>query len=389
MHAIPNSCARSVSPIMPAARLLALMAALLACAACGGGPAPSTTAAVAPPIPAPATPGAPPPGLMRPPTPIQLPEETRLGNVRKLTSGGENAEAYWSFDGSRLIFQARTGDRSCDAMYVMNADGSGKTEIASVGAHTCGYFLKGDQRVIFASTLSGGPDCPAPPDRSKGYVWPLHDMFEIYSTKPDGSDLVRLTDSPGYDAEGTVGPDGRIIFTSVRDGDLELYTMAADGSDVKRLTNAPGYDGGAFFSPDGTTIIYRTHHVTEPAELAEYQMLLMQGLVRPSRLEIWAMNADGSNQHEVTHLGSAAFAPSFLPGGERIIFASNHEDPKGRNFDLYLIRLDGSGLERVTFNDTFDGFPHFSPDGKHLAFCSNRGNSSPGETNVFVAEWIE
>lgn len=353
----------------------------LASAGCSGG--------------APDQPPAPPPAAQPPapaaaaPSPIELPQETHLKNVRALTSGGENAEAYWSSDGLRLSFQARSGERACDEIFTMNADGSDKKLIASAGAHTCAYFLKGDERVIFSSTMSGGSDCPPPPDRSKGYVWALYESYDIYSAKPDGSDLVRLTSTPGYDAEATVGPDGRIVFTSVRDGDLELYVMNPDGSDVTRLTRSPGYDGGAFFSPDGSKIIYRARPVSEGPELAEYQMLLMQGLVRPSKLEIWVMNADGTDARPVTSLGAAAFAPSFLPDNQRVIFASNHEDPQGRDFDLYLIRLDGTGLERVTHNDTFDGFPLFSPDGRQLAFCSNRGNSSPGETNVFVADWVD
>lgn len=325
----------------------------------------------------------------RAPGPVELPLETRLRNVRKLTSGGENAEAYWSSDGTRLIFQRRSGDRACDEIVVMAADGSNATTVASQGAHTCAYFLAGDERIVFSSTMSVGPDCPPPPDRSKGYVWAIHDSFDVYSARPDGKDLRRLTASPGYDAEATVGRDGRIVFTSVRDGDLDIYVMNAEGGDVTRLTDAMGYDGGAFFSPDGTKIIYRAHHVTDAAEAAEYAMLLVQGLVRPSRLEIWVMDADGSNQRQITSLGHAAFAPSFLADGRRVIFSSNHEDPRGRDFDLYVIGLDGTGLERVTFNDSFDGFPLLSPDGTRLAFCSNRGNAAEGETNVFVADWID
>ena len=329
------------------------------------------------------------PAAAHDPGPIELPAESHLRNVRQLTSGGENAEAYWSSDGSRLIFQRRSGDRTCDEIFVMGADGSNATAVASQGAHTCSYFLAGDERIVFSSTMSVGPSCPPPPDRSKGYVWAIHDSFDIYSARPDGGDVRRLTSSPGYDAEATVGRDGRIIFTSVRDGDLDLYVMNAEGGDVRRLTDTMGYDGGAFFSPDGTKIIYRAHHVADAAEAAEYSLLLVQGLVRPSRLEIWVMDADGTDQRQITSLGHAAFAPSFLADGQRVIFASNHEDPKGRNFDLYLIRLDGMGLERVTFNDTFDGFPLLSPDGTRLAFCSNRGNTSEGETNVFVADWID
>ena len=369
---------------------------LLAAAACTRNPS-STAAAAAPasalgptsataPAPAPASAAAPPAATVLSP----LPEETHLSDLRKLTSGGENAEAYWSPDGKQLIFQQREGARQCDQMRIMNADGSGSRVIASDGAHTCGFFLEGGRRVIFASTRLAGPDCPPPPDRSKGYVWALHPGLDIFSAEIDGSDVRRLTDTPGYDAEGTVSPkDGTIVFTSVRDGDLDIYTMRPDGGGVRRLTDTPGYDGGPVFSPDGTKIVYRAARPAEGEELHEYRDLLAQGLVKPSRLELWLMDADGSNQRQVTHLGRANFAPAFTPDGTRLVFSSNHHDEKGREFDLFLVRLDGTGLERVTFSPEFDGFPLFSPDGTRLAFCSNRHGSAPGETNVFTAAWMD
>ena len=322
------------------------------------------------------------------PGPVELPAERHLHGVRKLTSGGENAEAYWSCDGSRLVYQSRH-ERPCDDIWIMGSDGSSPRRIAADGAHTCGFFLKGDARVLFSSTMQTSNDCPPPPDRSHGYAWAIRPDYDIYTALPDGSDVKRLTDAPGYDAESTVGPDGRIVFTSTRDGDLDVYVMQPDGTGVRRLTHALGYDGGPVFSPDGTKIAYRADHPTEPAAAAEYSSLLASGVVRPSRLEIWIMDADGAHQHPITSLGHAAFAPTFTPDGRRILFASNHADPKGRDFDLYLVGIDGGPVERVTFNETFDGFPMFSPDGKRLAFCSNRGNTTDGETNVFVADWIE
>jgi len=319
---------------------------------------------------------------------LLLPDERHLRGLRKLTSGGENAEAYWSDDGTRLIYQARDGERTCDEMRVLDVASGRQVAISTNGAHTCGFFLKGDQRVLFASTRAAGTACPPPPDRSRGYVWALHPDFDVWTSLPDGSDAKRLTETPGYDAEATVGPDGRIVFTSVRDGDLDIYAMDADGGNVQRLTNTPGYDGGAVFSPDGKQVVYRAHH-PEGEELAEYRELLAQHLVRPTRLEIQVMNSDGSDARVVTALGHAAFAPTFTPDGRRILFASNHGDPSGREFDLWLIGLDGTGLERVTQAPAFDGFPLFSRDGRHLAFCSNRGGSKPGETNVFVAGWVD
>ncbi len=327
------------------------------------------------------------PSEARPAADALLPQERRLSNLTMLTDGGENAEAYWSWSGDELIYQARRGDRSCDAIRIMGADGSAPRTIHPQGANTCAYFLVGDERVIFGSTRSGDESCPTPPDRSKGYVWPLYESYDIYTSRPDGSDLQRLTETPGYDAEATVGPDGTVLFTSVRDGDLEIYSMAPDGSNVKRLTNTPGYDGGAFFSPDGTKIVYRAGRPKDEAELTEYQDLLAQNLVRPSRLEVWIMDADGSNQRQITNLGGAAFCPYFTPDSKTILFSSNHLDPQHRNFDLFLVTLDGTKLERVTWNPSFDGFPMFSPDGTKLVFCSNRGNAERGETNVFVADW--
>ena len=314
--------------------------------------------------------------------------EPRLANVRRITSGGENAEAYWSADGRRLILQSKRDGAGCDQQYVMNADGSGVRRVSTgAGKTTCGYFYDGDRRVLFGSTHAAGASCPARPDPSKGYVWGL-DPFDIYTARADGSDLRRLTSYGVYTAEGTVSPDGRtIVFTSLKDGDLDIYTMNVDGSNVRRLTTTPGYDGGPFFSPDGRQIVYRAHHPTDSAELATYRGLLAQRLVRPNRMEIWVMNADGSDQRQVTSLGGANFAPFFAPDGRRVIFSSNHKNPRSRNFDLYLVNTDGTGLEAVTTDPEFDGFPMFSPDGKRLVWASNRGAAVQGETNVFVADW--
>jgi Tol biopolymer transport system component len=273
---------------------------------------------------------------------------------------------------------------------LINVDGTGLHRISNgLGRTTCGYFYDNDQRVLYSSTFNHSPACPPRPDFSRGYVWALYE-YDVYTAKPDGSDLVRLTDTPGYDAETTLSPDGkRVVFTSMRDGDLEIYTMNVDGTDVRRLTHRVGYDGGAFYSPDGSMIVYRAWYPETPQEIAEYQALLKQGLVRPSRMELWVMNADGSNPRQVTHLGGANFAPYFHPDGKRIIFASNYKDPRSRNFDLYLVNLDGTGLTQVTTSVEFDGFPMFSPDGKQLVFAANRFGSVPGETNLFVADWVE
>jgi TolB protein len=318
------------------------------------------------------------------------PGERHLANIRQLTFGGENAEAYWSADGSRLIFQSTRDGRSCDQQFVMDADGGNLRRVSNgTGKTTCGYFFDRDRRIFFSSTHHAHSACPPRPDFSRGYVWRL-DPFDIYTADANGENLHRLTNWNSYTAEGTLSPDGsRIVFTSLKDGDLEIYTMRTDGSDVRRLTTTPGYDGGAFFSPDGSKIVYRAHHPADSASQAEYRALLTQGLVRPSRMEIWIMDADGTNQRQVTSLGGANFAPYFTPDGRRIIFASNYTNPRGRDFDLYLVSLDGTGLERVTTHADFDSFPMFSPNGKQLAWASNRHAAQQGETNIFVADWRE
>jgi len=316
--------------------------------------------------------------------------ETHLANIRQLTFGGQNAEAYFSPDGRQLIFQRTEGENGCDQEYIINIDGSGLHRVSDGrGRTTCGYFYAGGSRILYSSTAHLGDTCPAKPDMSKGYAWAIPD-FDIYASAPDGAEPRRLTESPGYDAEATLSPDGKtIVFTSTRDGDLDIYTMNVDGTNVRRLTNTVGYDGGPFFSPDSKMIVYRASRPASAEEEADYKSLLSEGLVRPIRLELWVMNADGSDQRQVTSLGGANFAPYFHPDGQRIIFASNHLNPRGRNFDLFLVNLDGTGLVQITTDTDFDGFPMFSPDGRHLVFASNRFGSVPGETNIFVADWVE
>lgn len=351
-------------------------------------PAPSPKGDVAPDTTATAAPAAPP----QAPLPIPAdPREKHLANVRQLTFGGENAEAYFDATGRRLIFQSSRDGRACDAIYTMTADGKDVRMVSTgKGRCTCSYFFPDGKRILYASTHGASPDCPPRPDFSHGYVWALYDAYEIYTAKPDGSDIRRITDHPGYDAEATIAEDGsKILFTSLRDGDVDLYTMKPDGSKVTRITREPGYDGGGFFSPDGRRIVYRASRPRTEAELTEWNGLLKDRLVRPTTLEIQIANADGSGARAVTTLGAASFAPCWFRDGKRVLFASNKADSKGRDFDLYMIRDDATGLERVTYNETFDGFPLFSRDGKHLVFASNRHGAHPGETNIFMADWVE
>ena len=359
---------RATSRPSTAAVLLALASGATALAAV------AAAAAAAPPTPRPVAPD---------------PREKHFASLTMLTDGGENAEAYFSFAGDKLIYQSTHPPYGCDQIFTMKTDGSGKKLVSTgKGRTTCSYFMPKDRKILYASTHLGSPQCPPPADMSQGYVWAIYPEYEIFVAEADGSKPVQLTRSPGYDAEATVSPKGdRIVFTSMRDGDLDLYSMKLDGSDVKRLTDAVGYDGGAFYSPDGSRIVFRAHHPEPGPALDDYKRLLGQNLIRPGKLEIWTMDADGGNKRQLTRLGSAAFAPFFHPSGRKIIFSTNYPEPRGREFDLYMIDLDGQNLERITFAEGFDGFPIWSPDGRKFAFCSNRSNSKPGETNVFIAEW--
>ena len=313
--------------------------------------------------------------------------ERHLRNIRQLTTEGENAEAYFSAGGRQLIFQSTRDGRQCDQQYVMNVDGSGVRRVSTgTGKTTCGYFYANDQRILFSSSHALQDSCPPKPDPSKGYVWRL-DPFDIYTARPDGSDLRQLTNYGVYTTETVVSPDGRrIVFTSLKDGDLDIYTMNIDGTDVRRLTTTPGYDGGPWWSPDGTQIVYRAWHPVDAA-LVSYRDLVAQRFVRPNRMELWVMNADGSGQRQVTQLGGANFGPSWTPDGRRLIFSSNFRQPRSGNFDLFLVNLDGTGLEQLTTHASFDGFPMFSPDARQLVWASNRHNTKSGETNLFIADW--
>jgi TolB protein len=317
-------------------------------------------------------------------------DERHLTNVVQLTFGGENAEAYFSPAEDKLIFQSTRPPYACDQIFTMNIDGT-DTRVVSTekGRTTCGYFLADGSKIVYASTHLRGDACPPRPSFSRGYVWPLYESYDIFVANADGSSLERLTDTPGYDAEATVSPDGsRIVFTSARDGDLDIYSMKPDGSEIRRLTSEKGYDGGAFYSYDGTRIVYRAHHPEDPDAVARYEELLANGLIEPRTLEIFVMNADGSGKRRVTSNGAANFCPFFHPDGKRIIFSSNLDDPQGRNFDLYMINVDGTGLERITTDPSFDGFPMFTRDGRKLVFASNRNSKEEGETNIFIADWI-
>jgi Tol biopolymer transport system component len=262
------------------------------------------------------------------------------------------------------------------------------------GRTTCSFFYPDGKKILYASTHLASPECPPRPDFSKGYVWGVYSGYDIFTANLDGSNLKQLTNTPGYDAEATISLDGKkITFTSLRNGDLDIYTMDADGKNVKQLTHELGYDGGPTFSPDRKTIVYRAYHPKTEKEISDYKELLAQNLIRPTSLEIWTMNADGSSKKQITNLGAASFGPAYTADGKRIIFSSNY-DPDTHamggegNFELWMMNPDGSGMERITYSDGFDGFPMFSPDGKKLVWASNRNGKLPHETNIFIGDWV-
>lgn len=327
--------------------------------------------------------------------------EPHLRNIRQLTWGGNNAEAYFSFDGKSLSFQSDFSKWGvqCDQIFDLRIDKAASDSTyqprmisTGKGRTTCSYYLPGNKKILYASTHKGGEACPPPPPprADRKYLWAIYPEYDIYIANKKGKILRQLTDEPGYDAEATISPDGqKIVFTSTRSGDLELYTMNIDGSDVKQITSDLGYDGGAFFSPDSKKLVFRASRPATSDEIREYKDLLAQGLVAPTRMEIYTCNLDGSQMRQVTHLGKANWAPFYLPDNRRIIFSSNHHSERGFDFQLYVIHEDGTGLERVTTESYFNAFPMFSPDGKKIVFSSNRNNGGTRDTNLFIADWVD
>ena len=321
-------------------------------------------------------------------------DEKSFKNIKQITHGGKNAEAYFSMDSRWLIYQSHNEENKCDQMYVMRTDGGDKRLVSTgKGRVTCGYFVDlgpaEKSRIIYSSTHDFSDECPPEPDRRKGYVWPIYDSYEIYIDDFKGGNLKRLTNNKAYDAEATVSPDGKsIVFTSTRDGDLDLYLMDVDGKNLKRLTSTLGYDGGAFFTPDGKRIIYRAYYPKTKKEKEEYVSLLKQGLFRPSYLEIFTINLDGTNKKKITNLGVSSFAP-FMHKNNEIIFSTNYPDLKGRAFHLYMMDQYAKSLKKLTTSGYFNSFPMFSYDGKKLVWASDRGGKKRGEINIFIADWVE
>lgn len=319
-----------------------------------------------------------------------FPGEEHFSVIKQLTDGGENAEAYFSQDGTKLIFQSTREEWKCDQIFMMDLKNGGvKLVSTGKGRTTCSFISPDNSFITYASTHEVSEDCPKPPETGRGgYAWILYD-YDIFRAGMDGSNPVNITNSPGYDAEGVISPDGkRMVFSSTRSGDQEIYMMDIDGSNVRQLTFELGYDGGPFYSWDGSKIVYRSSRPKTEEDIAAYKQAISQGMMLRVPLEIYVMDGDGNNSKQVTELGAASFAPFMHPDGKRIIFCSNYGD-NPRIFNLWMVNVDGTGLEQITHNESFDGFPMFSKDGKYLVFCSNRYNSGQGNTNVFITEWID
>jgi Tol biopolymer transport system component len=314
-------------------------------------------------------------------------EEKYIANIKQLTFAGDNAEAYFSWDDKHLIFQSTRPPYKCDQIFIMDIDGKNKKLVSTgFGRTTCSYFMPGDEKIIYSSTHHISKECPEVPKLNlRRYYWPIFN-YDIYLATRDGKIIKRLTDNPEYDAEGVVSRDGRIVFTSFRDGDIGIYIIDTTGN-VKKVINKLGYEGGPWFSPDGAKIVFRAFYPQNEDEKKEYLALLEKGVVSPSWMEIFTVDIDGKNLKQITNFKKVCFAPYWHPSGKYIIFSANLESP--RNFDLYIIKSDGTGLERVTYFEGFESFPMFSHDGKKLVFCSNRGGENPRQTNVFICDWLK
>ena len=313
-------------------------------------------------------------------------ESAHLTNVRQVTSGLSRAgEGYFSPDGRSVIFQAvpylvpsifhhPKPDEDGYQIYtgVLDLDTPARMVSTGKGRCTCPFFHPSGKSILFASTHLS-PSTEAAPSkgpaysRTERYRWEFPETMDIFSASPDGGNLKRLTDTPGYDAEGSYSADGsRIVFTSFRDGDAEIYIMDADGKNPRRITHAKGYDGGPFFSPDGKRIIYRSDRKGNDL------------------LQVYVNNTEGTAERALTQNEFVNWGPYWHPDGSHVIYATSKHGHS--NYELYLMNVDSGAEERITYHEGFDGLPVFSPDGKRLMWTSS-GRTTDRKSQLFIADF--
>ena len=328
--------------------------------------------------------GTSPPGL--PPAEVARLEARHLTNIRQVTFGFNKAgEGYFSPDGKSIIFQAVPNlpptilhtpkpDEDGYQIYsaVLESDTPAKLVSTGQGRCTCAYFSPDGKSILFASThLSPSTEAAASKgpaySRTERYRWEFPETMDIFRADLDGKNLVRLTDTRGYDAEGSYSPDGKqIVFTSFRDGDAEIYLMDADGKNARRITRSPGYDGGPFFSPDGKKILYRSDRKGNDL------------------LQVFINNTEGTAEKALTQNEFVNWGPYFHPDNRHIIYATSKHGHA--NYELYLMDVETGSEERITYQEGFDGLPVFSPDGRRLMWTSS-GRNTDRKSQLFIADF--
>ena len=305
-------------------------------------------------------------------------EARHLGNIRQVTTGFAKAgEGYFSPDGKTIIFQAALPGQDDYQIYTQDLAPGSKPKLVSTGKGkcTCSYFHPDGTSILFASThldpsLAKPGDKPKGPaySRSERYRWDFDPAMDIFKADLDGKGLVRLTDTPGYDAEGSYSPDARqIIFTSFRDGDAEIYIMDADGKNPRRITRKKGYDGGPFFSPDGKKILYRSDRKENDL------------------LQVFINTPDGKNERQLTDNDAVNWGPYFWKDSRHILYATSRHGHQ--NYELYWMDTDTGKQERITYREGFDGLPVFSPDGTKLMWTS-KGRAADKTSQLFIADFV-
>ena len=301
-------------------------------------------------------------------------EARHLRNVRQVTTGFARAgEGYFRPDGQAVIFQASESAEGDYQIYTLDLAPGSKPTMVSTGRGkcTCSYYHPDGKSILFASThldanASAKKKGPAY-SRTERYRWDFDAAMDIFRAAPDGTNLVRLTDAPGYDAEGSYSPDGtRIIFTSFRDGDGEIYIMDADGKNPRRITRSKGYDGGPFFSPDGKKIIYRSDRKQNDL------------------LQVYLNNPEGTAERALTSNDAVNWGPFFHADSRHIVYSTSLHGHQ--NYEIYLLDTETGRQDRVTYRDGFDALPVFNGDGSKLLWTS-KGRAADKTSQLFIADF--